>query len=144
MPCHRRRNQHHRRGVATAELAICLPIVIAICVATIDICSAMFLRESLTIAAYEGARVGAPKGGTNELARVRVLQLLDERNINYDPDEVVTISGDSFENADTMEHVTVTVRAPAAGNLISATQFFNNKTIEAQVTLRKEYANTND
>ena len=141
MHCLRRRNVHHRRGVATAELAICLPIVIAICVATIDICSARFLRESLTIAAYEGARVGAPKGGTDALARVRILQLLDERNITYESGDVVTISGNSFETADTMDHVTVTVRAPAAGNLISATQFFNNKTIEAQVTLRKEYAN---
>lgn len=137
----RRRNSARRQGVAAAELAICLPIVIAICVATIDICSAMFLRESLTVAAYEGARVGAPKGGTDALVRTRVLDLLDERNIVYDAGDVVSISAPGFGGADTMEHVTVTVRAPAAGNLVSATQFFNNKQLQAQVTMRKEYSN---
>ncbi len=143
MPCLKQQHRHTRRrsGLATAELAICLPIMVAISMATIDICSAMFLRESLTIAAYEGARAGVPKGGTNALATTRVRQLLDERNIVYDAGQVVTFSGTTFDNADTMDHVTLTVQAPAAGNLISATQFFNNTNLSARVTMRKEYAN---
>ncbi|QDS92320.1 TadE-like protein [Roseimaritima multifibrata] len=140
----RRRKNHNRpirRALATAELAICLPIVLAICVATIDLCSAMFLKESLTIAAYEGSRLGIMKGGTNARATARVRELLDERNITYDAGSVVTFSDTDFDTADTMEHITLTVEAPAAGNLISATQYFNNRTIQAQVVMRKEYAN---
>lgn len=138
-----RRSHSHsnsRRAVATVELLICLPIVLTITVATIDLCSAMFLKESLTIAAYEGARLGVPKGGTDAQVSARVVELLEERGIEYGAASVVSITG-SFDTAETMEHVTVTVEVPAAGNLISATQFFRDATLRADVTMRKEYAN---
>jgi len=130
-----------RQAVATVELAICLPLVFALAVATIDLCSAMFLKESLTIAAYEGARAGSPKGGTNADAIARVTALLDDRDITYDAGQVVTISGDGFDDAETLDHVTLTVQVPAAGNLLSATQFFRNANLQARVTMRKEYGN---
>lgn len=135
------RSKNNRRAVATVELVICLPIVLTITIATIDLCSAMFLKETLTIAAYEGARAGAPKGGTDAQVISRVQRLLDERGIAYEPASVVSISGNSFDSADALEHVTVTVQVPAAGNLISATQFFRDATLQADVTMRKEYAN---
>lgn len=137
----RKRLRPNRDAIATAELAVCLPLILTICIATIDLCSAMFLRESLTIAAYEGARVGVPKGGTNATATARITALLDERNIQYDAGSVVTFSGNGFDGAQTLDHVRVTVSVPAATNLISPAKFFGNKQISAAVTMRKEYAN---
>ena len=43
-----------RRG--GGELAVCLPVVVLLVIATIEACSAMFLKQSLTVAAYEGVR----------------------------------------------------------------------------------------
>jgi Flp pilus assembly protein TadG len=54
------RTRKSRQAAATVELAICLPVVLTIAFGTIDICSVLFLKESLTIAAYEGARAGMP------------------------------------------------------------------------------------
>ena len=45
-------NRRGRRGVAAAELAVCLPIVVLMVIATIEACSALFLKQSLTVAAY--------------------------------------------------------------------------------------------
>jgi hypothetical protein len=33
------------RGVAAAELAVCLPVVVMLVVATIESCSALFLKQ---------------------------------------------------------------------------------------------------
>lgn len=140
LPRRPQRTRSKRKAIATVELAVCLPILVAISLATIDLCSAMFLKESLTIAAYEGARVGVPKGGTNSGAIQRVMQVLDERDIQYDADAVV-ITNPGFDGAETMEHVTLTVSVPADQNLLSLAEFFADDRITASVTMRKEYSN---
>ena len=50
------RRPQESRGVAAAELAVCLPVIVLIVIATIEACSALFLKQSLTAAAYEGVR----------------------------------------------------------------------------------------
>ncbi len=129
-----------RRAVATVECVICLPIMIAITFATIDLCSAMFLKESLTIAAYEGARVGIQSGGTNNAATSKVQQLLTARGVTYEAD-AISISDPSFDNANTLENVTVTVQVPCAGNIPMTGALFAGSSISASVTFRKEFSN---
>ena len=85
LPRSRRRPSHRsRRAVATVEFAICLPALIALTIGTIDICSMLFLKESITLAAYEGARRGVGRDRTNADVISRVQEFLDERNIAYD------------------------------------------------------------
>src|SRR5262245_11435218 len=61
----RRRARRGIRGVAAAELAVCLPIVVLLVLATIEACSALFLKQSLTVAAYEGVRTAIEEGATS-------------------------------------------------------------------------------
>ncbi|MEM7312245.1 MAG: TadE family protein [Planctomycetota bacterium] len=133
----RRRNQ--RKGLATVECVMCLPLIILITFGTIDVCSAMFLKESITLAAYEASRVGIPRGGTDALATTRAQQVMDERGIIYESG-AVSISP-SFETAGTLEHVTVTVTVPCAGNMFLTGDFFRGRVLQASVTLRKEFQN---
>ena len=70
-----------RRGVAAAELAVCLPVVVLLVVATIESCSALFLKQSLTVAAYEGVRTAIEKGSTTANVQTACDQILADRRI---------------------------------------------------------------
>ncbi len=129
-----------RRGAATVEFAICLPALIALTIGTIDICSMMFLKESIKLAAYEGARRGVGRGRTNADVIARVTEFLDERNIEYDGNPC-TFSSPDFADAATLENVTTTVTVPCDGNLLIPSVLFAGISLSADVTLRKEYQN---
>lgn len=135
------KRQSSRRAAATIEMAICLPIVISIAFSTVEICATLYLKESLTIAAYEGARVGKSAGGTNANAVARVFSILDERGIKYDRSSAVTISAPGFDTAGELTLVTVTLRVAAQDNTISLTRLFLGTFIEAQVVCAKEFKN---
>ena len=140
-----RRNSATRRlnrlGTATVELAIVAPLLIVLTLGTMDICSLIFLKEAATLAAYEGARVGIEKGKTDADAKDRVIDFLISRNIIHSASACVMISDPSFEEAETLEHVTVTVTLPIEGNLIIAPQILENLELSSSVTMRKEYRN---
>lgn len=129
-----------RRGVATVEFAFALPALLALTIGTIDLCSMMFLKESITLAAYEGARRGVGRGRTNADVEARVREFLNERNINFDGNPCA-FSSPNFNNAETLENVTTTVTVPVAGNLLIPSVFWGETQLSAQVTLRKEYEN---
>ena len=129
-----------KRGIATVECVVCLPVLIAITFATIDLCSAMFLKESLTIAAYEGARLGIQKGGSDQEVRGRIQEILSSRKVVAEPDSI-TISSPGFDDANTLEHVTVNIRVDCGKNLPLTGAAFKGRSISAQVTLRKEFKN---
>lgn len=133
-------NRKSRRGVATTELAVCLPILMIIIVGVNEVCSALYLKEQVTIAAYEGSRIGVQRGSTNDMVTGYIIGFLEERGINYNEDSVVQISTPSFQNAETMEHVTTTVQVPIAGNSLTGT-FFNSQDVQASVAMRKEFKN---
>jgi Flp pilus assembly protein TadG len=136
-----RRNARRRRATATVELAICFPVMFLLTIGTIDVCSMLFLKETVTMAAYEGARRGMGRDRTNTDATNRVTEFLDERNVNYEAANVVSFSNPDFDSADTLDNVTVTVTVPCSGNLIIPSAMFDDLTMTASVTMRKEYKN---
>ena len=69
------------RGVAAAELAVCLPVVVMLVVATIEACSALFLKQSLTAAAYEGVRTAIEENATTKNVQAACDQILADRKI---------------------------------------------------------------
>ncbi|MEM9369084.1 MAG: TadE family protein [Planctomycetota bacterium] len=129
-----------RKGTATAEMAVCLPVLMTLTLATMDLCSVFFLQETVTLAAYEGARVGVNRGGTNAEVVTRVQELLDERNVSYGGSPV-SFENATFDTAETLEHVTLVVTVPAAGNLIAPAGLYGDLELTARVTMRKEFAN---
>lgn len=107
-----------------------------------DLCSLIFLKESLTLAAYEGARLGVVAGGTNQDVIDRVTDFLDQRNISYG-DDPVTFSDPDFNSAGTLEHVETVVSVPISENLLIPSNLWYTGEITATVTFRKEYQNNN-
>jgi Flp pilus assembly protein TadG len=124
-----------RRGVAAAELAVCLPIVVLLVVATIESCSALFLKQSLTVAAYEGIRVAIDKGTSAGNVQAVCNQVLAERRVQggqvtLNPADITSLKPGDFLN--------VTVSAPCNSNSPVPTTFYRGKTLSATATMMVE------
>lgn len=70
-----------RRGAAAIETALLLPVLILLAFGSIELSNMVFLRQSLSIAAYEGARIATKPGATAEQANTRVREVLNARGI---------------------------------------------------------------
>lgn len=137
---HRVARPHFHKGVATVELAFCVPLLLVFTMATLDLCSLIFLKETITLAAYEGARAGVARGRTDQDVVNRIHQVLDERNVSYDAN-CVGLSSPGFSDAEQLQHVTVRVTVPTAGNLLVPWGRFTRDNLSADCTMRKEYRN---
>ena len=143
MLCLSQRNRRggKRTGVAAAEFAVCLPVIVLIVLATIEACTMVFLKQSLSIAAYEG-RLGAAlvqNASTAEVQRVAE-QVLSERRVNGG---TVTISPANLSSIQPGQYLTVTVTAPAAGNNAIPLRFYRGRTLTGSATMMKEFVTTN-
>lgn len=122
-----------RRGMAVTELAVCLPILVLIVFATIETCSMIYLKQTLAITAYEGARIGVVPKASDVNVDYQCSVLLDARNvkgytITMNPPNPATLSsGDFFE---------VTIAAAYSANSLLGGWFFNDRTVTKSCALR--------
>jgi Flp pilus assembly protein TadG len=132
----RRTNRARKsRGVAAAELAVCLPVVVLIVIATIEACSALFLKQSLTAAAYEGVRTAIEKNGTNTTVQTACDQILADRRIDG---AKVTVNPADKSALKPGEYISVTVSAPCAPNSLVPTTFYRGRTLSATASMMIE------
>jgi len=124
-------------GVAAVETALCITAMVPIMFGTLEICSGYYLQESLTIAAYEGARTAARQEATPEAVREYVGELLVDRGVNIG-DGNIQITPASFANHRALDPVTVRITAPTAGNSIFVFQHMANRNLVAEVTFAFE------
>lgn len=114
----RTRRQRTRKGVVAVELAFVLPVLLVLVFGTIEICQRIFLRQSLVIAAYEGARLAARRNTTNAEVTDRCNTILQQRNVRGGS---VTVTPSNILSISTGEAITISVTAPWASN--SPTRF---------------------
>jgi Flp pilus assembly protein TadG len=136
----RRRSQRQaapgkRLGVAAAELAVCLPIVVLLVIATIEACSALFLKQALTAAAYEGVRTAIEEGATTTIVQNACNQILADRKIQ---NAKVTIKPANIAALNPGEFVDVTVSAPCNSNSAVPTAFYRGRTLSATASMMIE------
>ena len=124
-----------RRGVAAAELAVCLPIVVLLVIATIESCSALFLKQSLTAAAYEGVRAAIAKGATTASVQTACNQILADRRIKGTQ---VTLTPASISSLKPGQFIDVSVSAPCTPNSPVPTTFFRGRTLTAKASMMIE------
>ena len=77
----RRRKSDKRRGAAVVEAAVCGGIIVALTFATLEVCSSIYLKESVTVAAYEAARVGVKRKATFQDAKAQAESILSSRGV---------------------------------------------------------------
>lgn len=68
-------------GTAAVELAICMPILVILALATIEACAMMHVQQSLKISEFEGARVGTVPGASATNVTYQCQTLLDDHSV---------------------------------------------------------------
>lgn len=128
-------SRRSRRGVAAAEFAVCLPVIVLLVLAMIETCSMVFLKQSLTVAAYEGAHVALKPGATRAEVQATCDSILRDRRINA---ATVTISPGNIAATPEGDYMTVRVTAPSGRNSVLPLRFFRGATIDAAAVVMKE------
>src|SRR5262245_37575965 len=117
-----------RRGVAATEFAVCLPIVVLLVIGTIEACSMIFLKQSLAIAAYEGARTAIIPGATKTTVEAAVNQVLADRKVKG---ASVSVKPTDIASLNPGDYVDVTVTAPCNTNSVVRNKFYRGKTLSS-------------
>jgi Flp pilus assembly protein TadG len=133
--CPRTGRRRNRRGVAAAELAVCLPVIVMLVIATIEACSALFLKQSLTVAAYEGVRTALEQGATTTNVQTACNQILADRRIQG---AKVSIKPSNIGALNPGDFIDVTVSAPCAANSVVPATFYRGRTLSATASMMIE------
>lgn len=133
----RRRNKRiARNGVAAAELAVCLPVIVLLVLAMIESCTMIFLKQSLTVAAYEGIRTGLEQNATSADVQTACNRILAERRVQGG---TVSISPNNFETLAPGQFIEVTVSAPTDPNSVIPASFFRGRILRGSAEMMKEF-----
>jgi Flp pilus assembly protein TadG len=131
----RHRDPSFRHGVAASELAVCLPVLVLLVLAMIEACTMIFLKQSLTVAAYEGVRTALEPAAVQADVVASASSVLADRRVNGGN---VTVTR-NFEALAPGEYVQVIVSAPADRNSVIPGSFFRGRTLTASATMMKEF-----
>ncbi|MEM9589046.1 MAG: TadE family protein [Planctomycetota bacterium] len=130
-----RKSLRARRGASAVELALCIPILVLVLLATIEACVMLQLQQNVTVTAYEGARVGILPGSDASRVQLQCEMLMNDRNVQgysvsmLPGDPAALQPGDDF---------TVTVEADCASNSMFGGVFYEDRKIRESVVLRAE------
>lgn len=121
-----------RCGTATVEMAVTLPLLITLVFGSMEMANAVFLRQSLNMAAYEAAKV-ITRPGTNEaLARTRCQEVLTIRKVDT---YTLTFTPTVTTATPRGTQVTITLSAPATNLSYGPLQFMSGKSMTSTVVM---------
>lgn len=129
------RDSRRRRGVAAAEFAVLLPLLVIMVFGAIEASSFIFLKQSLNVAAYEGIREAARLTSTETTATDAATAILTARRVN---DFAVTFPDGDPADTPRGDAMTIVVSAPTNTNSPLAGQFIPNRVINARIVMTKE------
>ena len=126
----------HRRGAAMIELALFLPLFFMITMATVETCRVLYMRQSLTIASYECARLGIVPGMNRDALDAQCNVILQGRKIKGAVMTTVPKSLDALRYGDTLA---VTITVGLDDNALLGTWFYRGRTLTETTTIMAEY-----
>lgn len=129
------RRRRKRRGLAAVEFTICLPVLALLVFGSIEATAFIFLKQSLNVAAYEGARTGCRTASTQAETLARARAILDSRDIRGATINFVTGDVASVQRGDP---IIIEVAAPTNVNSPLAGQWIANRTLTSRVFMLKE------
>ena len=125
-----------RSAVATVELSIVLPVLLALVVGIVESCNLIYIKQSLTISAYEGARAAIVKDMPLSSIDARSNQVLADRKIT---NATILVTPSSPSSASYGTYITVRLQAPYAANSLIPGWWFGGVTLQSSVKMMKEY-----
>ena len=125
-----------RRGAAALEFAVSLPMLLLLTFGIIETCDAIFLKQSLILAAQEGARVAVVPGATATNVRFQTEIILRARGVQ---EESITITPPNFQAAPFGSMITVNVVARIDQNTSSYLGLMTGRRINGSCTMMMEH-----
>jgi len=95
----------------------------------------IFLKQSLTVAAYEGIRTALEERAVAADVLNASQQVLTDRQVQGGN---ITVQPNDFETLPPGDFIQVTVSAPADSNSVIPGSFFRGRTLSATATMMKE------
>lgn len=124
-----------RRGLASVETAVALPVIVFLLFGSIELANGVFLKQALSVAAYEGVRAATYPLATTAEAQARVAQVLASRNVtNYQ----VTITPKVDATTARGTQVKVTVSAAANTYSLGVVRLFDGETLKAEACMVRQ------
>lgn len=111
----RRSPRSRRRGTATVELAVCLPVLTLLVFGSMQACDMIYLKHSLMTAAYEGSLEVARPDSSSSNVQGRVEQVMEIRGVEGGSCDID--SSKAIESLAPGDVVTLQVKAPVKANL---------------------------
>ena len=136
MPLFSRTNRRRPTGAAAAEFAVCLPVMILLLFGAMEACTMIYLKQSLTIAAYEAGRTATLPGATSGDVVADCERILAERNVSGGQ---ITLNPLDIAAAPVGSQLLIAVSAPCDLNRISGAWFFGGRTLAGRAEFMKEY-----
>lgn len=124
-----------RDGAAIVEVALTLPILVLICLATIDTCRVLYVRQSAKLAAFECARVGIVPGVTRAQLDQLCKAFMANRSISQ---ATLSLSTTELSTLTKGDLLTVKVSVPANSNALSSSWFYRGRTFSESVSILVE------
>ena len=131
--CGRPKRNAKRRGATSVEFALCLPILLAFVFGIIEFSRATQLRQSVRLAAFEGARAGINLDATTADVTTAVNRVMSAVNISH-----FTTTTNPSALSYTSSSVSVTVSLDPTQNAWFTWFMRSTNTIAATVTLLRE------
>ena len=125
-----------RRGAAIVELAVLLPVFVLIVLGTIEASSMIFLKQSLKIIAYEGARVAIVPGSDATNVQAGCNQMATSRGVTISS---VVVTPNDFHLQPYGTNIQVQITADCNANSLISPWFYAGQSLAADVTMMKEY-----
>jgi len=124
-----------RTGTAVVELAVCLPALLLLVIASIESCNMVFVEQSLSIASYEAVRTAIKRNATEGQVVARCEEILDDQHV---ADATVTVTPANLQDTPRGEPVVVRIVASCDQNSFAPQWFFGGRTLSAESTMVKE------
>ena len=124
-----------RNGTAAIETAILLPLLILVTFSSLELSNMVFLKQGLSIATYEGAKIATSPGTTDSQARARVQEILTARGLS-NTSISITPTVNSLTPRGTMVTVAVTSDDASAGVL--SVRMFTPRMLQNQTAMVRQ------
>jgi Flp pilus assembly protein TadG len=121
-----------RRGLAATETAIMLPVLVIIVFGAIELANGIYLQQTLSVAAYEGARAACRPGATVQETEARIAEVLLAREVDdYEVDISPAITATTPRNTE----ISVSITAPASEYSVGPVRFFQGRSLRREVRM---------
>ncbi|MEO8271631.1 MAG: TadE/TadG family type IV pilus assembly protein [Aureliella sp.] len=116
-----RRTRSARRGTATVEMAIVLPVLIALVFGSIEICQRLHVKQSALIAAYEACRVATRPISDTADVQTHAETLLTQQDVKQATVSIrnMTQAKNNINNIVTGDEIRIRVDVPWGANTVS-------------------------